>query len=216
MDQFNIELTPSYAWNKAAIAERVQKSLQLLIYTYLTERDTLTYIDVLPQLVKTYNNRKHRTLQGMTPNEAEKAKNQVKVRQIHMERYKKILEKRKQNDLKLGDLVRIKKTAHSVTQAGRGYTPNFHTEIFSIVRISKRQPIPKYYLRSLKGMQHILGSFYRQELSPVKKLSYKIDRVIRRKGKGKKRMALVTYRDLDPEFKEWVPIREVPKKLLSL
>jgi len=216
LKKFNVKLTPSYAWNKASYAERVQRSLQLLMYTYMTDKDTLTYIDVLPQLVKTYNNRKHRSLKGLTPNEADKAKNQLKVRDIHMTRYAKILEKRKKIFLKVGSLVRIKKTAGVLSRESRGYTRNFNEEIFMITRISKRQPIPKYHLKSLKDLEPILGTFYREELSPLKNLPFKIKKVLRKKGKGKNRQALVTYRDLDPKYNQWIPIKNVPKKLLSL
>jgi hypothetical protein len=44
--------------------------LQRLIEKYKSEYETRKYIDVLPQLLETYNNRIHR-MTGVTPNEAE-------------------------------------------------------------------------------------------------------------------------------------------------
>ncbi len=50
----------------AAFIERFNRSLQALIYKYMTENETRRYIDVLPKLVQTYNNRNHRMI-GTTP-----------------------------------------------------------------------------------------------------------------------------------------------------
>jgi len=205
LSQQKVKLVPAYGWNKAGVVERLNRTLQLLIYTYLSENETLTYIDVLPKLVKTYNNRSHRTLKGFSPNEAEKKENQISIRDIHMQRYAKILKKKRQNkDLKVGDLVRVKTSASSISSSARGYAEKFHTELYSIIRISKRMPIPKYYLKSLKEGDIIEGSFYANELSKVSGKNFKIEKILKRKKVRNKKMVLVRYRDIGPQYDEWL------------
>ena len=199
-----VTLSPAYAWSKAGVVERVQRSLQLLLYTYLTENDTLYYLNALPKLVNTYNNRGHRSLGGRSPKYAEQKKHQLEIRQYHMKRYNKIAEKRKKPVFKVGDLVRIKTTSSPISQAARGYTKNFHFEIFVITKISKRMPIAKYHLRSLLDDQEISGSFYREELSLVTGQKFKVDKVLKRKGKGKNRKVFVKYRDVSDKYNEWL------------
>ena len=48
---------------KAAVVERFQKTLQILIYKYLVEHETYTYFNVLQRLIKNYNETWHTTIQ---------------------------------------------------------------------------------------------------------------------------------------------------------
>ena len=56
---------------KAGIVERFNKTIQIMIYKYMTQKETDVYIDVLQDLVSAYNNRGHRSLKYNTPNEAD-------------------------------------------------------------------------------------------------------------------------------------------------
>ena len=47
--------------HKAASVERVQKTLQQKIYTFMNEKQTKSFINVLPDLVFTYNSSRHST-----------------------------------------------------------------------------------------------------------------------------------------------------------
>ena len=59
------------------------------MFKYMTSRSTDRFIHVLQSLVKTYNWRVHKMI-GMSPAEAEKAKNTPKVRMKQEEAYGKI------------------------------------------------------------------------------------------------------------------------------
>ena len=110
----NIEWMSAHGTLKACIAERVNKTIQILMHKFMTENETLRYIDALPNLTLTYNNRGHRTLKGMTPSDADKVENENEVHGIHMNRYqerKEKFEKRlgnKKLPFQVGDVVRIK------------------------------------------------------------------------------------------------------------
>ena len=47
--------------HKAASVERVQKTLQQKIYTFMNEKQTKCFINVLPDIVFTYNSSRHTT-----------------------------------------------------------------------------------------------------------------------------------------------------------
>ena len=60
--------------NKCSLIEACQKTLQRKIYSYMVDKETFQYIDVLQEIVKGYNRVRHRSL-GMSPNDAKLQKN---------------------------------------------------------------------------------------------------------------------------------------------
>ena len=47
---------------RASVVERFNRTFKNKMYKYFTAKNTLTYIDVLPQLVRSYNNTYHRSV----------------------------------------------------------------------------------------------------------------------------------------------------------
>ena len=75
---------------KAAIVERVNLSLQRLIYQYLIHNQSNKYFHILPKLVQTYNSRPHRSLDGLSPNQAELPENRQRVEAAFNKRFDRI------------------------------------------------------------------------------------------------------------------------------
>jgi len=137
---------------KAAFAERVIRTIKSRIYRYMTLKSTKRYIDVLQDLVTSYNSSKHRSI-GMAPKD-------VTEKSINIaEGSHKSIKAHKYN---VGDRVRIplEKTAFS-----RGYTPNWTTEYFYIAKQLFTDP-PTYKIKDGNG-ELILGSYYEPELQAV-------------------------------------------------
>jgi transposase InsO family protein len=67
----HIGLYHTYGRGKSVIVERFNRTLKTMMWRELTARNTHKWIDILPELVATYNNTKHSKLK-MTPNEASK------------------------------------------------------------------------------------------------------------------------------------------------
>lgn len=193
--------------SKAAYAERAQKSYQLLLYRYLSDRETFRYLDVLDDLVKTYNDREHRSLNGLTPNEAFKKKNRNYVRGIHMARYAKIRPRKPK--LSVGDVVRVKSVASKIATASRSYVPQFKPEYFVVTRVNTKLAIPMYQIRSMDTDEDISGQFYEAELSKVGSDVFKVERVIRWKGKTPNRQALVKWLHFGEQHNSWVAERDI-------
>ena len=206
----NIEWQPALGTMKAAIAERANKTLQILIYKHLTENETLRYLLVLPVLVRSYNTRGHRTLKGLTPAYADRPENENEVQEIFHERYYEVGKHRKfKLPLKVGDLVRIKTDPKKISSSSRAYAEQFHGKYYKITRINRTLPIALYYLRDFDTGEHIEGGFYKEELQIQRGDVYKIEAILDRRVRGGRREIKVKWKWFGPRWNEWIPERAV-------
>jgi transposase InsO family protein len=100
---------------KASIVERFQRTLKACMWRYLTKHKTRRYVDVLPDLVHSYNHTYHRSIRR-APAQVN-AKNILKV-------WKTLYGKpgkQETSGLKVGDRVRISKAKRTFEI---GYLPN--------------------------------------------------------------------------------------------
>ena len=121
-----IELYSTENEEKSSVAERWIRTMKEKMWKYFTDNNTYTYIDILPDLVRDYNNTKHSTIK-MTPVEASKKKNELTVwRNLYPDRLKihNINPK-----FSVGDKVRISKKKKTFE---KGYTTRWTEEIFKI------------------------------------------------------------------------------------
>lgn len=213
-----VEWEESYHTNKAAYAERVNKTLQILIYKYILASGSRRYIGVLDDIVASYNARGHRGLEYMTPNEAEEPANQARVLAIARRRIEKVKKKKPDPDLQVGDVVRLKVDGKSraFDASKRAYGEQYHQKYYKIHRISTDHPIPMYYLKDWNTGEVIDGGMYREWLSKMSKArEFKIDHVVKWKGSGRYRKALVKWENFGDEFNTWEPrwkVRNLLKK----
>ena len=162
--QNSILLIHSENLNHAPFVERFNRTLKNIMFRYMTHFDTEKYIDVLSLLVYGYNYRKHRMI-GMTPAEAEKPGRTSAIRRMQEKHYAKV--KRRRPKFKPGQTVRISKFKDHFD---RGFTQQFQEEVFKIKSVSTKLPIPTYELQTLDGQETLIGNFYANELTKVKKL----------------------------------------------
>ena len=160
----NVKIVNPNGEHKAAIAERFNRTLQDLIYPYLTHNDTKRYIDSLDALLRTYNTRVHRTIK-MSPDKAELAKNHHLVRQNLGMYYDKSISRKKKPKYKVGDIVRIKIAKKAFT---RGYHPSFTDKLFKIIAVKVSMPMPMYTVQDVQDGEEITGGFYEEEIQIVR------------------------------------------------
>ena len=190
---------------KAPTVERVQRTLQSLMYKYMEERQTRRYIDVLPQLVSSYNNREHRMI-GMTPTEAEDATNYERLLAKVEKNYARSgsqgkRQRRAAAHFGIGDTVRI------LLERGkfaRGYEEIFSRESFRIVHINTNLPVPMFSLSELDTNAPIDGTFYARELQHAPGNIFKVSEVLRREVRNGKRMAFVSWLGYGSEHNSWI------------
>ena len=197
-EQNKIKLLFTSNFEHCAYVERFNLSLKNLIYKYMTANGTKSFIKVLPNLLKTYNNRFHRSIR-MTPNEAEKKQNLFKVRQAQELKYSKI--ERQLPKFKIGDTVRISKLK---TVFSRGFTAKFKDEIFKILKINTILPLPTYQLETLNEGEPIEGNFYEAELTPVKSDDvYEVETILKERTVRGQRQLLVKW--VGYKKPTWIP-----------
>ena len=205
------EWQPADGTMKAAVAERANKTIQMLIYKFLHDNETLRYIDALPKLIDTYNKRPHRTLEGMSPNLADLPNNEQHVQTIHHARYAKLGALRRPPKLRVGDLVTVKTQPHKITQNSRAYAIQYTGEFFRIARINRSLAVPLYFIKSLDTQELIRGGFYAEELQRLRGDIFKVERVLARRTRRGVREILVKWRHFGPNHNSWIPATNVAR-----
>lgn len=203
---------------KAQIVERFNQSLKQMIYRYLHNRNTYKYIDKLAEIVRSYNHRPHRSLGELSPSQVTKQNeislwNDMYINRPYNKKNKAHGKVKRINKLRPlskftfreGDLCRVSFSRHTFE---RSFNQRFSEEVFRIRQRFMRDNIPVYLLADLKG-QVIRGFFYGPELQRVSQLDdklFKVEKILRRRGKGENREVLVRWLGYGPEFDQWIPV----------
>jgi hypothetical protein len=88
----------------------------------------------------------------------------------------------------------------------KGSEQNYSTEIFKIVKVIRRTPMPLYELQDLNGTP-IDGTFYQEELVPVrisKRAVFKIDKILSKRVKKGIREVLVSWKGYPSSVNIWI------------
>ena len=205
----NVRLFHAKSELKAGIVERVNRTLQNLIYKYMTENETNKYIDKLEDLVETYNNRGHRTLKYITPADAEDDGKKEDVLAALNEHYDSARDARKTPRYNVGDIVRVK--ADFGNRFARGYKEQFTRELFKIVDVDKRMPIPMYILQSMEDDEIIDGGFYENELSKKRDDVFRIEKKLGSRMRNGRKEILVKWLDFSDRHNSWIPFDDVTR-----
>ena len=188
---------------KAAIAERFIRTLKGKLYRYMTDKNTKKYINILPDLIESYNHTQHRGLGGNhTPHEIHHLTDPHKIKEQFMDMYKKPSSSHKPvtSSLPVGEYVRLSEIKPTFR---KGYTIQNTLEIFKISRVDTKQTPTIYYLEDLEG-EPIKGVFYREELIPTSLPElYHID-IIKTKTVAGRKKFLVKWRGYPDKFNSWI------------
>lgn len=159
----NKNIIQQFAYNqiiKCSIAERVIRTIKSKIYQHFTFTKTKRYIDVLDNLVKTYNFTTHSTIKKKPAEVTHK--NALEVYETLKKKYAK--DDIKFPDLMRNDYVKIHRMKFNIFR--KGYEQQWSTENFIIHKVFLKIPNPMYSLKDKHNVA-IKGRFYRQELQKV-------------------------------------------------
>ena len=204
MQQFfkdnNVTIYHTNSILKAVIVERFNLSLrQLMMEEFVKNNNTIWY-NILPKLIKIYNNRFHSTIK-MKPIEVNKSNEKHIKENIYT--YDKTT---KIPRFKIGDLVRISLKRRDLFDKPSSNI-KWSEELFKIHSINKSNVIT-YKIKDLND-EIIEGIFYEKELQKTKNTSevYIIDKIIR-KNKNK---YLVKWRGYSDDFNSWIDKNDIIK-----
>ena len=189
-DEKNIRMVHNRNSYHAPHVERFNKTLKTLIYKYLEENETKTFLPVLQDLLDSYNSRIHRIIK-LSPIEAEKKINQKLVRKNLYDYFSKYVKKKP--NLLIGQKVRIRVDD---PKFAKSYDRKFKEEIFEISNVNTMKPIPTYSIMDHKN-DELLGNFYESELVVVNNEFYKIEKVLKEKTMKGKKYSLIKWRGYD-------------------
>ena len=144
---------------KAGAVERVNRTIESMIWKYFTEKKTKVWIYVIEDIVSNYNNTYHTTVK-MAPNEVN-WKNRKKVFQNS---FKKINEKVKCK-LKVGDKVRV---ALKKKIFEKSFVINWSKEIFTIKQVFQRGGVCWYSILDEDGLLYPKYKYYYQLNAVIK------------------------------------------------
>lgn len=212
LKKYNISLYSTESDYKAAIAERFVKEIKKLIYKYKSFNKKNRYIDVLQDLVKTYNNTWHSTIKYAPADVSQDNLHHV-LQNLYGDLWKKDAvplnsSRRIDQKFNVGDQVRI---SLNKDLFGKGYTGFWTTEVFTIETVKHNHPHTQYVLKTAEG-EILKGLFYNHELQPVYPASHrftKIKSILQEKIIKKKKWVLVNWENEDPELKQWIRADEL-------
>ena len=185
--------------------KRVQSTLQNLIYKHITKTLNFKYIDKLQDIIKTYNNRKHR-ITKLSPNQGETKENSLHIQNMQ-ENYWGKIKPTKKIRFKIGDYVRI---AISQPKFGRGYDKKSNEEIYKIVEVSTKLPKVLYKIASLNG-DAVIGKFYQGQLTKVLNQDEFIIEKVVKKTKTHYQIKFLGY-----DEPEWVPKENITNTIKDI
>ena len=191
---------------KANYAERVIKTLKSKIYRYMTLVGTARYVDVLQDVVHSYNHTRHSTIH-MSPSEVS-ADNASGLwwRQYH-QGMKSFANTSRVPHFKyaIGEHVRIPQVS---TAFSREYDARWTEEIFLITDRFRRDRTINMYKVSDGDGEPVYGTFYEMELqrvAPNQDNPWEIERIVKQRGNGARREALVSFRGWPAFYNRWIP-----------
>lgn len=207
LKNMNIKFFTVKSDKKAAVVERVIRTLKEKIFRYLHEKHTKRYVDVLEDLVKSYNSTYHQSIK-MSPMEVT-TQNEGQVlgslygRAWAEDKVDSELESGMRPKHKEGDYVRVSRVKGVFE---KGYWGNWTEEIFIVDQVKSRNPYVVYKLKDWNG-DLIKGTFYEHEVQGVDKdLNgyWKVEKVLRSRRCGGRKEYFVKWEGYPSSMNSWV------------
>ena len=185
---------------KSVIVERFNSSLRELIMKEFVKNNNTVWYNILPKLIKIYNNRFHSTIK-MKPVEVNKNNEKCIKENIHT--YNKTS---KNPRYKINDLVRISLKRRNLFDKPSGNI-KWSEELFKIHSINRSNVIT-YKIKDMND-KIIKGIFYEKELLKTKNTSevYVIEKIIRKN----KNIYFVKWRGYSNDFNSWIDKDDITK-----
>lgn len=199
MEKYGINHYKTYSIIKAAIVERVIRTLKNKLFKTFNLYGSYKWIDKINDITNEYNNTRHRTI-GMRPKDVDASKEKHLLNTVYS--HIKTIGKQK---FKVDDVVRISKYKHVFN---KGYTPNWTTELFKIDRVRLTNPTV-YLLKDMRG-NPVHGGFYAEELQKTRVPDeYLVEKVLKKRVRNKTKEIFVKWLGFPSTENQWIPASNV-------
>ena len=192
-EDHNIKIYYTHSNLKAVIIEKFNRSLRELMMKKFVKSNNTVWYNILPELIKTYNNRYHRTIK-MKPIDV----NKTNEKHIKNTVYNYDITNKKPK-YKINDLVRISLQRRQLFDKPTGNI-KWSEELFKIYKRNKSNVIT-YQLKDMND-EIIKGIFYEKELQLSKNITGEY--IIEKKLKTKGNQIYVKWRGYSNIFNSWV------------
>ena len=201
-EDHNIKIYYTHSNLKAVVIERFNRSLRESMMKAFVKNNNTVWYNILPELIKTYNNRYHHTIK-MKPIDV----NKTNEKHIKDTVYNYNITNKKPK-FKINDLVRISLKRRQLFDKPSGNI-KWSEELFKIYKVNKSNVI-SYKIKDMND-EIIKGIFYEKELQLTKNTTgeYIIEKILKTKGK---RM-YVKWRGYNNNFNSWVNKYDIKKYL---
>jgi hypothetical protein len=185
---------------KACIVERVIRTIKERLYRYFTEIGSHRYVNVIQNLVDSYNRSYHRTIK-MAPKDVNKNNEKELWKALYFNSQEFCTFK-----FKVNDVVRI---SQPKTTFDKGYLQKWTDETFIIYERIPRSPAI-YKIKDLND-EAIDGFFYEYELQKVEKVPqvFKIEKILKTRTRKGVKESFIKWRGHPDSFNSWVRSEEI-------
>ena len=172
---------------KAAMIERFNRTLRGKLAKYFTHKGKKTWYNVLKEVIQSYNNTIHNSLNSYTPSQMYNTKDLG----IWLSQNTNIKPNKKPS-FKVNDYVRISRI--SISPFIKNFDNNWSDEVFQIADIDTNDNPIMYILKDIDG-NTLKGKFYTQELQLLPKIPqiFRIEQILETQGEGKHKQHLVKW-----------------------
>ena len=204
----------THSEKQANYVERFIKTIKSRIWRHIRAQNSRRYIDVLQKLVDSYNKSWHTGILSEPINVNKENENRLWWQMYWPKdlRIKKQSKNKKVKFLfKVGDKVRI---SHLRSAFQREYDIKWSGEIFKISKRFVRQGQPMYRIIDWFN-KPVKGTFYQKELQKVLVKDtdiFKVDKVLKYKGRGRNRLAKVRWLNWPKRFDSWIPVSDLERR----
>lgn len=118
------------------VIDRSVQTIKNAIYKYMKDKNTTSYHEELPRIVKAYNDTPNGGILGLTPNEASEKKNVVDLQILNHKKAR--VNARNRGTFAIGDTVRIRNRKSTFA---RSYDETYSDEVYTISELEERYAV---------------------------------------------------------------------------
>jgi len=196
-EENDIMIYSSYGKSKSNVVEGFNRTLKTEMWKRFDEQQSNKWVNMIPELLKWYNNKKHSTI-GMTPIQASRKENETILLKKQDEKESNKSEGKQL--FQVGDKVRISRIKKTFE---KGYTHNWSIEIFIVEEVLNTKPIT-YKIKD-ENDNIIEGTFYNEELQKTEMGDiYLIEKILKTKTIRGKKKYYVKWLGYTDDYNSWI------------